>query len=199
MIFLGGIRAPPGWFNVLASDSVLLNSSLDTGDAFWCSLTWCSWKESRRNGGGMDEKLLNSKLATLLFSPFPWLLLLVVVVVLRFCEWWLVGDDLNSFSWCCCCLRGVDSGVFETGDSKLVAEEAKVSKGEVRRPSLSSLTRLGRRPRRDASRDIPTAKHFFRRQNWQLLRLKGVISHCWLLVHWWFMPWVMQRRKNPFF
>jgi hypothetical protein len=31
--------------------------------------------------------------------------------------------------------------------------------------SLSSLALLGLRPRRDASRDMPTAKHFFKRQN----------------------------------
>lgn len=62
---------------------------------------------------------------------------------------------------------------------------------------FSSLGRFGRRPRRLASRDIPTAKHFLSRQNWQLLRLNGVISHCCWFVHWWFMPWVMQRRKKP--
>lgn len=49
--------------------------------------------------------------------------------------------------------------------------------------SLSSLGRFGRRPSRDASRDIPTAKHFFKRQNWQLLRENGVISHCCWFVH----------------
>ena len=53
------------------------------------------------------------------------------------------------------------------------------------------------KPRSSPSLDMPTAKHFFRRQYWQLLRLKGVISHFSSLEHRWFIPWVIQRRKNP--
>ena len=47
------------------------------------------------------------------------------------------------------------------------------------------------------SLDMPTAKHFLRRQYWQLLRLKGVISHFSSFEQRWFMPCVMQRRKKP--
>ena len=44
---------------------------------------------------------------------------------------------------------------------------------------------------------MPTSKHFFKRQYWQLLRVKGVISHFSSLAHLWFIPWVMHLLKNP--
>jgi len=46
-------------------------------------------------------------------------------------------------------------------------------------------------------RDMPTAKHFLRRQYWQLLRVMGVMSHFSLFEHCCVNPWIMQRRKKP--
>lgn len=45
--------------------------------------------------------------------------------------------------------------------------------------------------------DIPTAKHFFSRQNWQLFRLNRVISHFPSFAQWFVIPCIMQRRKKP--
>ena len=51
--------------------------------------------------------------------------------------------------------------------------------------------------RNEPSLHMPTRWHFIKRQNWQELRLNGVISHFWSLLQRWFIPCVKHRRKNP--
>lgn len=48
------------------------------------------------------------------------------------------------------------------------------------------------------SRDIPTSKHFFNLQYWQLFLVKGVMSHFSSFAHLWFIPWVMHLLKKPY-
>ena len=56
---------------------------------------------------------------------------------------------------------------------------------------------LTNKRRNEPSLHMPTRWHFINLQNWQELRLNGVISHFWSLLQRWFIPCVKQRRKNP--
>jgi hypothetical protein len=63
---------------------------------------------------------------------------------------------------------------------------------------IFAFSRLGTRPNRTASRLMPAAMHFLRRQYWHRFRLTLWIAHCWFFVHgrYWIFCWI-DRRKNP--
>lgn len=64
--------------------------------------------------------------------------------------------------------------------------------------NIRCFSRLGMRPKRTASRDMPTSRHFLKRHCWQRLRLMRTMEQFSFFRHflYWMFCWML-RRKNP--
>lgn len=63
--------------------------------------------------------------------------------------------------------------------------------------SMRCFSRLGMRPKRTASRDIPTERHFLKRHCWQRLRLMRMMVQVSFLRHflYWMFCWMLRLKK----